>query len=311
MATDNMYRGEHVGRLAAPDQLPPGDEPSDSRICDWVKRAFALQKVMGLTCGTDGEYGRPADLHARLARQISTSPSLLAPAAEYAKSVAPMPLKVSLPSPSAVVRTMRTAGSAVDPAAALAAIVAEAHALFEAGVDYVLLNASGYDALLVDNLAADQAAELAGLVALDLEAAEAISRPASVRLGLRIGRRGQTISWDPRGPAATSLERVLNAPVDHFYLDFDDAERTFAVLDRIAPTAGAALGLVDTRPEAKQDREDIWTAIDAAARRAGGERLALGTRGGFLAETGTNWTHQRKTLEFLSDVVSIWWGVAA
>jgi methionine synthase II (cobalamin-independent) len=195
-------------------------------------------------------------------------------------------------------------GAAFDEAAAAvavsAALAAEVTDLFDHGVAVVQLNAAAY----ADHL--DDPAALTPLLELDRALLAGVRRPDGARLGLRVGKPGAPPRWS-KGPA---LEAILALPADRFLLDIGPDAQDFDFLSAAPPGPLIVLGLVEATQAPTPEPDAVMAQIDRAAEAIDGERLALSPRGGFTRASGVTWDDQRRTLEFLADVATRWWGFA-
>lgn len=298
MANDYKYRADPIGQLVSPETIegPPTPEQLDG----WTKRALGVQSVVALPVATDGEYRR-SHLAAALVERGRTgaAPTLVAEEAAFALASTKTPLKVSLPSASAVVKAVG-GDPETTAAAAIKSLQAEAAALIAAGVAYVQFNASAYDDLLSEDLGA----KLATYAAWDHALISGIDRPSSVRIGVRFGRSGAAPMWT----AGSAVETMFALPADRLLIDFGLDPKDFSVLSLVPAKADVVLGLIDNQCKTRQSTDGLLSAIDAAAKIIDGTRLALSPRGGFSAKNGVTWAQQRNALEQLVEAATSWWG---
>lgn len=320
MANDYKYRADVIGKLVPPEVIE--GEPSAEQLDNWAKRALQMQTVAAFTVATDGEYKRHNH-----AAQIAANgaagggnPILAKLEAEFAVAVLGKraSVKVSLPSPSDIVRQLAEkaakTGAAFDEAAtaqaAVAGVRAEIKALIEAGVLYVQLNSGGYDRLLGAS-APDHADELVkAAVALDRAALEGHDKPASVRFGFRFGRTGQLPVWSLNGADQARIESLFALPADRLLIDFGLQPTDFSVLQAVPANTHVVLGLLDNTAKLKQAPDMVLGQIDAAAKFRSGDLLSLSPRGGFNAANGVTWAQQKDVLEQVAEVVTRFWGFA-
>ena len=298
MANDYKYRADPIG-LMVPPEVIEGTLTAE-QLDTWTKRALAVQTAVGLPVGSDGEYRRSHLAAALVQRGLDGAPpALVADEVAFALASTKMPLKVSLPSPSALVRTV-----AGDPettaAAAIKSLGAETAALIAAGVAYVQFNASAYDELL----SSGDDAKLAAYATWDRALLASIDRPGNVRIGIRFGRSGAAPVWTAGSAAAT----LFALPADRLLIDFGLEPKDLDVLSSVPAGPDVVLGLLDNLCQAKQSSDSVLSTIDRAAKILDGTRLALSPRGGFSAKNGVTWAQQRNTLEQLVQAASLWWG---
>lgn len=319
MANDYKYRADVIGRMVAPETVE-GD-PSAEVLDAWTKRALQLQSITALPCGTDGEYRRH-NLALALAQrgQNGEPPRLALDEAAFAISVAGkrLPLKVSLPAPSDVLRQVAehaaSSGEAFDPGAvakaAVASVGAEVDALIAAGVLYIQLNTSGYDRWLGPSAGVDALGQIKHAAALDYELLAAVKRPDNVRIGFRFGRTGKTPVWSLEGDEKAKLETLFALPADRLLIDFGLPPHDFSALRAVPDSTHVVLGLLDSSYKSKQTTDALMDQVDLAAKQRDGALLSVSPRGGFNAASGITWAQQKDVLEQTVEVATRWWGFA-
>ena len=298
MANTYKYRADHIGKLvAAVTASETGPEAA-------LKLLLSMQKSSGVAIASDGEVTRQNLAEALAARGAGGgAPRIYSDEAVPTLKLATMPVKVSLPTPSAaLVYLARSAKGPFDreaSAEALAtAIRAEAVALIQGGVPYIQFDGSAYADALEDNNSAFDS-----LLALDQRVLASISAPPEARIALRIGQR-HAMAWKTNARTAA----LLSLPAHRFLLTFFGEPADFSILASVRSDADIVLGLIDNTMS--QGADALLNQIDGAAKIVDGDRLALSPQDGFSGAGQAAWDAQRRVLEQVADVATRWWGFA-
>lgn len=310
MANPGMYRADHIGSLLLPKELeqlrsnaPQAEKAQRQEMEDAaIKRAVALQREIGLSIVSDGEFRRDsrasllADaVSARMLihEEVSFLQSLLAPSTGASR----VPFKITLPAPSALSTQM--AGR----------LRSEVQALIAVGVNYIQIQNTGYSQRLTQS---GSTTELDDMISADIAALDGLMRPADVCVALHVGRGAATrvgLFDEANAPFAERLFSTM--PVDRFVLEVDDDPTGgFSVLRHVPNGRSVALGLISARTKKLEDRDAILDRLDEAAGHIDGDRLAVCPQGGF-ADSGLSEDDQRRKLELIVSISTRYWGFEA
>jgi 5-methyltetrahydropteroyltriglutamate--homocysteine methyltransferase len=299
-----MYRADHIGSLLRPaelEQFPASDAERHAVEDAAIKRAVALQRELGLSIVTDGEFRRSdtvalfsdaAGAHRKVEVEVRFLQTLLGHSPEKSG----VPFKISLPAPSTL------------PAPMGGDVRREAQGLLSAGVTYVQLQSTAYSRALAESAAA----ELEDMIAADIAALEGLIRPAGACLALYVGRgSAPRVGLFDEAHASFAEQLFATMPVDRFVLDVDDEPSAgFSGLRHVPLGKAVALGLVSARTPQLEVRDAILDRLDEAAAHFDGSRLAVCPQSGF-ANSGLSEDDQRRKLELIVGISTRYWGFEA
>jgi 5-methyltetrahydropteroyltriglutamate--homocysteine methyltransferase len=247
---------------------------------------------------------------------------------EFLRSVTRRTPKVTIPSPTML--HFRGGRSAISKTAypdleefyddVAAAYRAELKALADAGCRYVQFDDTNL-AYLCDEkmregarLRGDDPNELPRRYARLINAAIA-QRPAGMRICVHLCRGNFKSAWAAEGgyePVAEVLFNELN--VDGYFLEYDDARSgDFAPLRFVPANKIVVLGLVSTKLEKLESKDDIKHRIDEATRFMPLEQMCLSPQCGFSSTVHGNAIAidaQRAKLALVIETANEVWGAA-
>jgi 5-methyltetrahydropteroyltriglutamate--homocysteine methyltransferase len=222
---------------------------------------------------------------------------------EFLKSVTTQTPKVTIPSPTMLhFRGGRGAISAeaypeLDSfyADVASAYQAELKSLGDAGCTYVQLDDTNLAYLCDENMRqgardrGDDPNELPRRYAALINAAIA-NRPAGMRVCVHLCRGNFKSAWAAEGGYEPVAEVLFNElAVDGYFLEYDDARSgDFAPLRHVPKGKSVVLGLVSTKLDRLETKEDLKRRIDEAARFAPIEQMCLSPQCGFSSTVHGN-----------------------
>jgi 5-methyltetrahydropteroyltriglutamate--homocysteine methyltransferase len=230
----------------------------------------------------------------------------------YARERTELPIKVTLPSPTAVTPFWtKEASSDVYPdvfelVADATAIVRDWVAeLAEAGCPYIQIDAPELNALYADERIREEYAER-GISperymaegAEQLNEVTKVDRPPGATLGVHVCKGNGTQSWIAEGGYEDIARDVFKraSGFDRFLLEFDDERSgSFEPLRHLPDDKVAVLGLISTKWTTLEDPGLLQRRIDEASRFHPRDRLAISTQCGFASAAET--AEQRKVTE--------------
>jgi 5-methyltetrahydropteroyltriglutamate--homocysteine methyltransferase len=233
--------------------------------------------------------------------------------------------KVTMPAPSLVhfFRGDRTVDRAVYPdldafwSDLIAIYHAELRALAELGCTYVQLDEVPC-AMLCDPQVRERARsfglEPAALVDIYMRAVDEIAdrRPAGMGVALHLCRGNYKGHWMAEGGYEPVAERLFNAKVDAFFLEYDTARAGGFEPLRLVPNGKAVvLGLLSSKSPQLEAVDDLRRRIEEASRYVPLERLAISPQCGFASSVGGNpltIDDQRRKLARVVEVAELVWG---
>jgi 5-methyltetrahydropteroyltriglutamate--homocysteine methyltransferase len=244
----------------------------------------------------------------------------------YLKQVAKATPKITIPSPS--ILHFRGGRAAIDPGAYpdleeffsdLAKVyAAEIRDLAEAGCEYLQVDDTNFaylcDAGLRDQVRSRHGVDPDLLVSLyvDLINESIRHRPPTMKVMLHVCRGNFRSAWAAEGgydPVAEVLFNSLN--VDGYFLEYDDDRSgDFSPLRHLPKGKIATLGLITSKTAELEGAESVKRRIDAAARWAPLEQLALSPQCGFASTCeGNNVSpeDQWRKLRLVSDIAREVW----
>ena len=138
-------------------------------------------------------------------------------------------------------------------------------------------------------------------------------RPNDMTLAMHLCRGNFQSSWIAQGGYEPVADLLLNGiGVDVYFMEYDsDRAGGFEPLRFLPPDKTAVLGLVTSKTGELEDKDALKRRIDAAARFAPLEQLALSPQCGFAStEEGNRLTadEQRAKLELVTQVADEVWG---
>ncbi len=195
---------------------------------------------------------------------------------------------------------------------------AELQALSNAGCNYVQLDDTNL-AYLCDphkreaaRLRGDDPNQLPHLYAALINKVVA-HKPPGMLLAMHLCRGNFKSTHAASGAYEPVAEAVLaEMNLDAYFLEYDD-ERSgdFAPLRFLSRGKTAVLGLITTKFGTLENKDDIKRRIDAAARVAPLQQLALSPQCGFASSVEGNdisWDNQRRKLELVVEIANEVWG---
>jgi 5-methyltetrahydropteroyltriglutamate--homocysteine methyltransferase len=198
----------------------------------------------------------------------------------------------------------------------------ELRQLGEAGCTYVQLDDTNFaflcDPKLADTFRRDgyDTAELPERFASLINSALA-GRPAGMTVGIHLCRGNSVGQWAAQGGYEPVAEVLLNRiDVDAYFLEYDDARSGGFEPLRFFPKRShkrVVLGLVSTKAQALESKDELRRRIDAAAKYVPLENLCLSPQCGFASTFRGNPISeetQRSKLERVVEVATEVWGTA-
>jgi len=199
-----------------------------------------------------------------------------------------------------------------------AAYRAELKALGDAGCAYVQLDDTNLAYLCDEKMRegarqrGDDPNELPRRYAALINAAIA-DRPAGMTICTHLCRGNFKSAWAAEGgyePVAEVLFNELN--VDGYFLEYDDARSgDFAPLRHVPKGKKVVLGLVTTKLDSVESKDDLKRRIDAAAKYMPLEQMSLSPQCGFSSTVHGNAIHveaQAQKLRLIVDTARDVWG---
>jgi 5-methyltetrahydropteroyltriglutamate--homocysteine methyltransferase len=328
----------------------------------YIREAVAWQEAIGLEGVTDGEFRRTSfhfDFLEQLAGVVGHMPPqfgsaaaaadavkkpfapptlsvtgklrhtrpILVDAFKFLKSVATRTPKLTMPSPTMMLRAGRDQvdRTAYPDLAELHADIAaawraEIRALAEAGCTYIQLDDTNFaylcDASMREGLRAkgeDPDARLKLFVRL-INAALA-DRPEGMTVAIHICRGNLHGKWAAEGGYEPIAEAAFGGiAVDGFFLEYDSARAGgFAPLRHMPRDKRAVLGLISSKLPEMETRDALLRRIDEAAKIAPIENLCLSPQCGFASSYRGNPVSEdieKRKLELVVRVADEVWGRA-
>jgi 5-methyltetrahydropteroyltriglutamate--homocysteine methyltransferase len=324
VADSFKYHADHVGSLLKPDSLTAGDAV-DAEIA----RVVTLQRDLGLSVITDGEFRRPNRVsvlleavqglqHDERANEFYVTGPLrqtrrwAAHEVSYLKGLTSSALKITLPAPGMLAKQLFKPGvsegayrSVEDLGQALAAMIrVEIKALIADGIGYIQIDNSAYGASLNDS------AQFERMLAADMEAVRDITHAPEICLALYVGRENAARAEFLEPMHFALMEKLFGSmPVDRFLLDVDDAATDFSALRFVPKDRVVALGLVSTRTTALETPDAVLDRIDLAAEHIDADNLALCPQSGFACLSNLfSASDQKRKLELTVSAATRFWG---
>jgi len=242
----------------------------------------------------------------------------------YARALAKLPLKATLPSPLMLAMRWSPEHSAAaypDPFALFADAVdilrAEVAELASLGCEYIQIDAPEL-ATLVDPSTRERVFEAHGIsparmLGEGVEMINALADAPGITFGLHLCRGNNAGHWlSTGGYEAISKEVFARAThYDILLLEYDTARAgSFEPLADIARDKRVALGLVSTKSDALETPEALLVRIEEAARYFPREQMALSTQCGFASVLAGNpiaEATQEKKLRLVAEVARRAW----
>jgi 5-methyltetrahydropteroyltriglutamate--homocysteine methyltransferase len=233
--------------------------------------------------------------------------------------------KVTMPAPSLVhfFRGEQTVDRSVYPdldafwSDLIAIYDAELCALADLGCTYVQLDEVPC-AMLCDPQVRERATSFGlepdKLVETYLRAVDEIAaqRPAGMGIALHLCRGNYKGHWMAEGGYEPVAERLFNAKVDTFFLEYDTTRAGGFEPLRLVPSGKAVvLGLLSSKSPALESVDELRRRIDEASRYVPLERLAISPQCGFASSVGGNpltIDDQRRKLARVVEVAERVWG---
>ena len=243
----------------------------------------------------------------------------------YARARARLPLKVTVPSPLVLYgmwSPQHSTGAYADPFAMFADAAeigrSEVEELVSLGCEYIQVDAPEL-ATLVDPRVREWAqargfpAERMLTEGIDLINAM-VQGISGVRLGIHLCRGNNAGMWMASGGydfiAKALFERAT--AFDAFFLEYDDARSgTFEPLSVAPDDKQVVLGLVSTKRPEVEDRQELQSRIEDAARFFPREQLGLSTQCGFASIAMGNplgEDEEERKLRLVADTAHAVWG---
>ena len=232
--------------------------------------------------------------------------------------------KVTMPAPSLVhfFRGEQTVDRSVYPdlgafwSDLVAIYHAELRALADLGCTYVQLDEVPC-AMLCDPQVRERATSFGlepdKLVETYMRAVDEIAaqRPAGMGIALHLCRGNYKGHWMAEGGYEPVAERLFNAKVDTFFLEYDTARAGGFEPLRLVPSGKAVvLGLLSSKRAALESVDELKRRIDEASRYVPLERLAISPQCGFASSVGGNpltIDDQRRKLARVVEVAELVW----
>jgi 5-methyltetrahydropteroyltriglutamate--homocysteine methyltransferase len=247
----------------------------------------------------------------------------------YLQGIAKVVPKITIPSPS--ILHFRGGRAAIDAAAypdleeffgdVARAYAAEIRDLAAAGCEYLQIDDTNF-AYLCDQKICEQVRALHQVEpdALARTYADLINdsirdRPPGMKVMLHVCRGNFRSAWAAEGGYEPVAEVLFNAvDVDGYFLEYDDARSgDFAPLRHLPKGKVATLGLITSKSAALEHPDAIKQRIDAAARWAPLEQLALSPQCGFASTCEGNQVSaadQWRKLALVVDIAAQVWSGA-
>jgi 5-methyltetrahydropteroyltriglutamate--homocysteine methyltransferase len=250
--------------------------------------------------------------------------SLVAEEFVYLRARAKKPIKATLPSPLMLAllwSPIFSAGAYPDPfslfadaAAILRDEIAELKAL---GCTYIQIDAPEL-ATLVDPTTrakayAEQGVPPERLLGEGVDLLNAVADTPGVTFGLHLCRGNNAGKWMASGGYGFIARQVFRRAIRYsiLALEYDDHRSgDFAPLAEVPPDKIIVLGLVSTKSDVVESRNQLIARIDEAARYVPRDHLALSTQCGFASVSAGNpiaWATQRAKLELVAEVAHQIW----
>jgi 5-methyltetrahydropteroyltriglutamate--homocysteine methyltransferase len=250
--------------------------------------------------------------------------SLVAEEFVYLRARAKKPIKATLPSPLMLAllwSPIFSKGAYPDPfslfadaAGILRDEIAELKAL---GCTYIQIDAPEL-ATLVDPTTrakayAEQGVSPERLLGEGVDLLNAVADTPGVTFGLHLCRGNNAGKWMASGGYDFIAQQVFRRATRYriLALEYDDHRSgDFAPLTEVPPDMIVVLGLVSTKSDILESRNQLIARIDEAARYVPRDRLALSTQCGFASVSAGNpiaWGTQRAKLELVAEVAHQIW----
>ena len=130
-------------------------------------------------------------------------------------------------------------------------------------------------------------------------------------IALHLCRGNYKGHWMAQGGYEPVAERLFNARVDTFFLEYDTARAGGFEPLRLVPSGKAvALGLLSSKSAALESVDELRRRIDEASRYVPLERLAISPQCGFASSVGGNpltIDDQRRKLARVVEVAELVW----
>jgi 5-methyltetrahydropteroyltriglutamate--homocysteine methyltransferase len=139
--------------------------------------------------------------------------------------------------------------------------------------------------------------------------------PQGVRTGIHLCRGNHESRYVAAGALDAVAERFFSLPYDSFLVEWDDEARMgdFSAL-RYLPKRGdsvVVMGIINTKSEALETREEVLRRLGRAEQFVGPERLAVSTQCGFASTLKGNdldEAAQWRKLDLVVDAARVFWG---
>lgn len=359
------YRADHIGSFLRPSELLQARKNASREELQvledqQISRILAMQKKLGFELATDGEFRRwnfmsdftdaveGFDLGDAIGRTWNASQSGAAPVSSvtgivtkklrqvrsltglelpFLKAHSPLPIKMTLPSPTQfpaiAYKRGVTDGVYQDPSALLWDVVeimkSDLSQLSSEGVAYIQIDAPRYSYYLdpkwrswiQTNLETDPDAALDEALRADNACLRAARRDGVV-LGIHLCRGNNRSHWYAEGGYDAIAEKLFaTLEVDRFLLEYDDERSgTFEPLRFVPKGKTVVLGLISSKLPRMEDSELLAKRIDEASRHVPLDYLALSPQCGFASTSeGNLMTEQQQwaKLKLVVDTVQKVW----
>lgn len=337
------YRADHVGSFLRPSALLEARSSETPEVLRQIEdreilRVLARQRELGFQIATDGEFRRRNfmsdftdavegfDLGDAVGRNwqgaqstsgsvssvtgIVTSKlrqrrSLIGHELAFLKANSPLPIKMTLPSPTQFPAISFKKGVTdkiyKDPSALLSDIVeimkVELHRLSGDGVNYIQIDAPRYSYYIDPKwrswiktvMGMQPEAALDEAIRSDNACFQA-ARNAGVTLAIHLCRGNNRSHWYAQGGYDAIAEKLFGTlEVDRFLLEYDDERSgTFAPLRFVPKGKVVVLGLVSSKVPRLEDPDVLLKRIDEASKHVPIENLALSPQCGFASTAEGN-----------------------
>ena len=246
---------------------------------------------------------------------------------EFLQSHAPGPVKMSVPSPSQFPAITYQPGLTdqfyADRSELLwdiaGIIKAEVKALFDAGIEYIQVDAPRYSYYVdprwrqhLRDLGEDPDRMFEEAVAVDNHCLEGAQRPETT-VAFHVCRGNNQSKWYAEGGYEAIAERLFGSlAVDRFLLEYDtDRAGTFEPLRFVPAGKMVVLGLVSSKESALESPDYLVERIEEASAYVPLENLALSPQCGFASTAAGNLLteeQQWRKLELVAEVCKRVWG---
>ena len=247
--------------------------------------------------GGQSEGGRPPARRAAIRSKLRRRRSLAAEEFTYLRARARRPIKITLPSPLmlALMWSPKYSRDAYpDPfqlfADAVDIIRDEVRELRDLGCTYIQIDAPELATLVDPDIRKgayeDQGVSVDRLLGEGIEMLNSVADAPSVTFGIHLCRGNNAGMWMARGGYESISKQVFRQAknYDIFLLEYDSPRAgSFEPLADIPPDKRVVLGLVSTKTDQLESREELLARIDEAARFFPRDRMALSTQCGFAS----------------------------